>query len=104
MSVGFPLTRLDYDNRAGMLALQMRNLLDDIQHFQANNIAAYTDAQLIAMPSGGSQFEQYVQADVTLLRNAFTQLDAGRLVLTGQQTVTTANNFLFWANQITGTQ
>lgn len=94
MSVGFqPGSKADIDNRAGALATQVRDVLDNVAQFQGY-LAGLTDAVLQAAPFA------YSEADVTLLKSAFTQLDALRQVALGSQAQPEANNFLFFSNQI----
>lgn len=44
----------------------------------------------------------YTAAEVAVLKSAYTDLAALRQVANGQQTVGTANNFLFWSAQLCG--
>lgn len=93
MTVGAPQDKNAIDNRAYSLAVQMRDLLVEIQNFQAF-LATKTSQNLMDLT--------YTQSEVDLLKSAFTQLDAGRLVLLGQATQPAANNFLFFSNQLVG--
>ncbi len=93
MSVGFPTDKVSIDARAGDLARRVRDVLTDVQRFQAF-LAGKTDAELVALG--------YTQADVTLLKSAYTQLDSLRTLATGGSTQATANNFLYFSNQLLG--
>lgn len=93
MSVGYPDNKAAMDARAGGLAIQARDLFAAVGNFQAY-LASKTDSELVTLG--------YTQGEVTLLKSAFTQLDALRLVATGQQTVPAANNFLFNSNKLVG--
>lgn len=94
MSVGFPQDKAAIDIRAGALSVQIRDLLTDISEFQGL-LATKQDTDLTALG--------YTEAEVTLLKSAFTQLDQLRQVALGQATQSAANNFLFFSNQLTGT-
>ena len=94
MTVGFqPASKADIDTRAGVLATQVRDLFGQVEQFQAW-LSGIADATLTAAPYG------YSQADVTLLKSAFTQLDQLRVVATGGAAQAAANNFLFFSDQI----
>lgn len=93
MAVGYPQDLAAINSRAGSLAYQMRELLGNIQNFQSF-LSGQSDAALVALG--------FVEADVTLLKGAYTQLDALRLVAYGQQAQPAANNFLFFSNKLTG--
>jgi len=93
MTVGFPDTKAAIDNQAGSLALNIRNLLGSIQTFNTY-LGSRPDPELVALG--------YTQTEVTLLKAAFTDLNALRLVATGLQTQPAVNNFLFNSNKIVG--
>ncbi len=99
MSVGFPQNKVDIDARAGSLAVQVRDMLSSIQVFQAF-LSGKTSADLVKL--GYTDGTSGTVDEVTLLKSAYTQLDQLRLVAIGQGTVTAANNFLFFSDQITG--
>lgn len=93
MTVGFPDNKATLDNRAGQIALSVRDLL-----LQVQNMNTYLGSKL----DSELQNLGYSAAEVTLLRASFTDLNALRLVATGQQTQPAANNFLFNSNKIIG--
>jgi hypothetical protein len=100
MSVGFPSTKGDFDSRAGQLATALRQDLFQCSQFSALLQGApwNTDSNLVALG--------YTQAEVTLLKAAFTDLGGTGSSLyriaNGQAFVGAANNFLFNSNQLTG--
>jgi hypothetical protein len=100
VSVGFPSTKGDFDSRAGMLATALRLDLFQCSEFckVLQNTPWSADANLIALG--------YTQAEVTLLKAAFTDLggtgNSLYRIANGQAFVASANNFLFNANQLSG--
>jgi hypothetical protein len=94
MAVGFPSDKTAVDARSGDLARRTRDLFTDIERMD-RWLAGQTNQELEALG--------YTAEDVTLLRAAMTDLNALRLVATGQEVGPTAiNDFLFWSNQILG--
>ncbi len=93
MAVGYAADKAALDSRAGHLAASMRDLLVDVQRMKMW-LDARTDEQVMALG--------YTADEVTLLKSAFTQLDALRAIATGQSTQATANNFLHFSNQLVG--
>ncbi len=99
MSVGFPSTKSDFDSRAGQLATAVRANLYNCSQFSALlQSSAFADANLIALG--------YLQAEVTLLKAAFTDLggtgNSLYRIANGQAFVGSANNFFFNSNQLCG--
>jgi hypothetical protein len=100
MSVGFPATKADFDSRAGQLATGIRAALYNCSQFCALLQGApwATDANLVALG--------YTQAEVTLLKAAFTDLggtgNSLYRIANGQAFVGSANNFFFNSNQLCG--
>lgn len=93
MSAGYPDNKAAVDARAGLLALQARDLFVQVANFQSY-LGSKTDPELTALG--------YTAAEVTLLKAAFAQLDQLRLVATGQAAQSPANNFLFNSNKLIG--
>lgn len=93
MSIGYPTDKATIDARVGNSVIALRNQLEDVTRIKAW-IDTQTDAQLIALG--------YVQADVDVLRPAFTDLANLAKVANGQATQAQANNFFFWAGKLTG--
>ena len=100
MSVGFPATKGDFDSRAGSLVVALRQNLLNCSAFCAvlQGSPWSTDANLVALG--------YTQAEVTLLKAAFTDLggtgNSLYRIANGQAFVGSNNNFLFNANQLCG--
>jgi hypothetical protein len=100
MSVGFPATKADFDSRAGQLATAVRMNLYNCSQFSAllQNAPWATDANLVALG--------YTQAEVTLLKAAFTDLggtgNSLYRIANGLAFVGSANNFFFNSNQLCG--
>lgn len=93
MTVGFPQDKATLDNRAGSVALSLRDIFLQIQNLNAF-LGAKTDPELAALG--------YSAPEITLLRASFTDLNALRLVATGAATQGALNNFLFNSNKIVG--
>ena len=93
MTVGFPLTQDQLNTRLGQLALQVRDSLADSAQLKAL-LDGQTDAALIALG--------YEQAEVTLMRAAFTDLYNLNRVATAQATQPAANDFFFNAKKLLG--
>jgi hypothetical protein len=100
VSVGFPAAKGDFDSRAGSLVVALRQNLLNCSAFCAVLQGApwSTDANLIALG--------YTQAEVTLLKAAFTDLGGAGTSLyriaNGQASNASANNYLFNADQLCG--
>ena len=93
MTVGFPLTKDQLDTRLGQVALSVRNGLSDAVQVKAL-IDGQTDAALIALG--------YTQAEVTLMRAAYTDLYNLNRVATAQAAQPAANDFFFNAKKLLG--
>ena len=95
MSVGFPQLKNDIDARAGQLALQLREVLDDIAYFKK-----FLDTKTLqdAIDLG------YTSEEAALLLAAYADLSDLRSVALGNQTVATAKDFMANADQLTGVQ
>jgi hypothetical protein len=91
--LGFPTNKLDVDARAGQLALTLRDTFVQVVNFKAW-LDTQSDAQLIALG--------YVQAEVTLLRAAYTDLLALSNISHAQGTQPAANDFFFNAKKLIG--
>jgi hypothetical protein len=91
--LGFPTDKNNIDARAGSLALQLRNTLNDIVTVKAW-LDSQTDAALIGLG--------YVQAEVTLLRASFTDLANLSNIAHAQGTQPAANDFFFNAKHLLG--
>ena len=99
MSVGYPATKADFDARAGTLAKAVRDDLAQCSQFCALlQSAQWTDANLVLLG--------YTQAEVTLLKAAFTDLGGTGTSLYqlghGAATLPSANDFFFNAKLLCG--
>jgi hypothetical protein len=100
MSVGLPLTKTDLDARAWSGVTQLwgaLNQMNELSQLLANTTIIPNDAALVALG--------YTSAEVTLLRAAVNDLGSATGlwgVAHNLKTVTSANNFFFNAQQITG--
>lgn len=93
MTVGYPKTADVLNSRLGYLVATQKQLIDAYNRLKAD-VDGFDDATLMAAPFG------YSQAEVTNIRQLVTDLYNGGRVLTGQQAQASANNFLFWAEQL----
>src|SRR6266702_7741448 len=99
MSVGYSATKTDFDSRAGQLATALRAALYNCQQFsQLLQSSQWTDSNLIALG--------YTQAEVTLLKAAFTDLGGTGISLYniahGGALPGGPNDFFFNAKLLTG--
>lgn len=93
MSVGYPTTKADIDSRCGAIALAVRNVMDDVDHFKLM-LDAKTDADLTAL--------NYTAGDITTLRSAFVDLARLAAIYRGTQTQATTYDFRIFAKLLTG--
>jgi hypothetical protein len=97
VSVGFTATKADLDARAGQLAMGLRDALSNCARFcdLLNDTSIFAnDAALTALG--------YTQAEVTVLRAAFTDLKALYTLSRAGATQPAANDFFFNAKHLTG--
>jgi len=95
MSVGFPRGKAELDFRAGNLVVTLRDTFEDIRHLKAL-LDTMPDADLLAMG--------YVQGEVNVLKSAYAALVKLANVATAQDTAPVADDFMFFARQLTGVQ
>jgi hypothetical protein len=93
MAAGFPTNKADIDAKAGQLALQLRETFDQIKTFQAW-LAGQTSQALLD--------KGYLQADVDIIKSAYTDLDRLRTIYDGTVNLPTAQDFRVFAHQLTG--
>jgi hypothetical protein len=93
MSVGFAAAKADYDQRAGGLAMALRDDLARIAAFKAH-LDTRTDANLIALG--------FTQGEVDTLRSAFGDLDQLRTIYEGSVNLSVAKDFRSFAKLLTG--
>lgn len=94
MAVGISVTKEALDRAAGKSVLQLHSVFETIEKVKSY-LDGRSDADLI------SSFG-YTQDEVTLLKTSFTALDKLRRIAGGQATQADADNFFFWADQLTG--
>lgn len=79
MSVGFPLGKPEIDNRAGSLAVQIRDLFAQIKIFNALIVAQQASLPTLA----GGDGKTYTTTEVNELVQSFAVLDQLRQVFEG---------------------
>lgn len=90
---GAPTTKSEIDAQTAAVVVSLRDSLDRAQRISLW-LSGKTDAEVTALG--------YSSGEVSVLKSAFTQLNQLRTVATGQATVVSANDFLFFARQLTG--
>jgi len=93
MSVGFSQGKGDIDARAGNICLSLRNVLSDVQDFNAF-LGTKQHADLTALG--------YTDAEATELTTNFTFLDQFRQVFEGTQAIPTPVNIKALTTPFTG--
>lgn len=93
MAVGYARTKVEVDQRAGQLSINLRNLFTEIKRF-GELLSLATDQYFLDMG--------YTQADVTLLKNAYTDLYRLARVYEGAQTQGTAYDFRTHSQHLMG--
>jgi hypothetical protein len=95
MTVGFTQTKDDVNNRAGQLAVGLRDTLAECVQFKAwLDDAATTDAFLSGLG--------FSSGEITLLRASFTDLAKLSDISHAAATQSPANDFWFNARHLTG--
>lgn len=92
---GYTKTASDINNKAGSLAVDIRNVMERIRVFKANVMDTMDDT---ALSNAGVS-----PADITILRSSFVDLDKLRQIYAGLVTQATTYNFETFAKQLTGT-
>lgn len=95
MAVGYPKTRADIDDRAGALAVGLRNVFAQIDAFKTF-LDATPDADLTAAPIN------YTSGDVAVLKSAFGDLAKLAAIYRGEQSLAAAQDFRAFAKQLAG--
>jgi hypothetical protein len=93
MAVGIPVAKADVDNRAGGLAVQLRNDLTACVQFKAW-LDSVNDAFLTSLG--------YAAGDITTLRGSFVDLAKLSNIAHALDTQTPASDFFFNAKNLTG--
>lgn len=95
MSVGLAIDKNVIDSRVGNLVWQLRDQLSAVQRVQ-EWLSTKTDQELIDMG--------YSAGEVAILKSAFVDLSKLVNIANGQDTQSSANDFFFWADKLTGLQ
>jgi hypothetical protein len=95
MAVGFPKARADVDDRAGSLAVTLRNTFDGIDQFKLF-LDSTPDADLTSAPYN------YTAGDVAVLKSAYNDLAKLAQIYRGEIEQSPAYDFRTFAHQLTG--
>lgn len=106
MSVGFDLNKANIDARAGSLVVTLRDTLK-----RCSDFCALLNDTTIVPPTNSDAFLLglgYQAADITFLRNAFTDLGGASgsslyRIFNGSAALAAPNDFMFNAKHLTGT-
>lgn len=93
MAVGFPRTKDDIDQRAGQLAVNLRNVLTDIERF-GELLALGSDAYFAGLG--------YTVEEVATLKQAYTDLYKVTRIYKGQAAQPSAYDFRTHAQHLMG--
>lgn len=96
MSAGYPITKVDLDNRMGQSILALRQALDEIKRIKTmlDDTTILPDATLTTLG--------YTSGEITQLRAAFTDLSKLRDISIAAATQSSVNDFWFNAKHLTG--
>lgn len=94
MSAGYPLDKDRINVRAGALAVQVRDLFNDMAQFKTM-LDRLDDTALGALG--------FSTTDISDLRGCALSFDALAKVANGQQAQASANDFLFFSKKFVGT-
>jgi hypothetical protein len=95
MSVGFPKSRADVDDRAGSLTVSLRNNFDAIDQFK-RFLDSTTDDELTKAPYN------YTAQDVAYLKSAFNDMAKLGQIYRGEVDQSPAYDFRTFAQYLTG--
>jgi hypothetical protein len=99
VSIGYPITKVDLDNRMGGMVVALRDAFDAVVLFKASLLDDATmlpDATLTALGYTGSSSSGEIQQ----IRNAFTSLSLLNTVSRGGSTVPSVVDFWFDAKHL----
>jgi hypothetical protein len=103
MAVGFPANKWDIDNRAGVVAKNLRDALREVEAFNAY-LATMDDQELGGDPNDPSSGVGYSSEDIQLLRASFIDLTKLSRIAHGQDEQVGANDFFWNAKHLLGPQ
>lgn len=92
---GVVITGVEVNNQAGVVARSVFTALDTVTKFQAW-LASMPDATLTAAPYN------MAQADVTIIKSSFTDLNKLAGIFAGTQTQAVVNDFRTFSKQLIG--
>lgn len=95
MSVGFPKARSEVDDRAGTLAVTIRNTFDAIDQFKLF-LDSTPDAELTSAPYN------YTSTEVAQLKSAYNDLANLGRIYRGEVNLDEAYDFRTFAHLLTG--
>jgi hypothetical protein len=95
MSVGFSVDKATLDQRAGSLAWQIRETLRQCSGLK-EWLDGKTDQDLVLLG--------YSPDEAAVIKSAFTDLDKLARIANGLVNQDEPNDFLFWADRLTGVQ
>ena len=98
LRVGLPMNTVDINARSGTLYIQLRDVLTQIENFQAIMLTI-TDADLQAADQNGKAF---TAAEVTQFRSAMVDLTKFAGIFKGTQTQATTYDFRTFAKSLAG--
>lgn len=101
MSIGYPVTKVDLDNRMGGMVVALRDAFDDIVVFKASQLddaGMLPDATLTALGYTGS----VSSGEIKQIRDAFTTLGLLATVSRGGLTVPAQVDFWSDAKHLAG--
>ena len=93
MTQGFPTTKADIDSRVGVVAMNLRDVFNDVKNLQAW-LATQTSQNLID--------RGYVQGEVDTIKSAYTDLDKLRTIYEGTATQSSTYDFRTFAKLLIG--
>ena len=99
---GLPSDRGTLDLAMGQAVLNLRMALDEVARINTmlQNDPRFTDANMTADPSAGGY--GYTSAEMQAIKPAFAALSKLRDIANAQATQSPADNFFFWAKNLTG--
>ena len=96
LSIGFAKTKADIDNRAGAIAVDIRDALTRAQRLNTI-LAAMTTNELVALG-----YDELTKSEVSVLKSAIGDLNQLASVFQGLATRTPAYDYMTFAKQLTG--
>jgi hypothetical protein len=100
MSIGYPITKVDLDNRMGGMVVNLRNAFNDVVLFKAllDDATILPDATLVSLGYSGS----VSSGEIKQIRDSFTTMSLLNTVSRGGSTVGSLVDFWFDAKHLAG--